>query len=305
MRWLSDSDVERLLTPDKARAAVSAALRAISLGTVDMPQRLAVDRGAGPTLVMPAELDDPLALGVKILSLRSGNSERGLPAIVGAVLLQDPGTGQPTLGMDAAVLTGRRTAALSAVATAALAREDAATLGVFGAGFQAFYHIEAIAAVRALREVRSVNRSEERARRLAERVRHELGLDAVVTSGDDAAGCDIIVTVTASAQPVLRTVLPGRHVNLIGAYRPEAREAAAAVLAGARVYVDAMAPCREEAGDIVLAASEGALSWDDVHEIGELLLGRTEGRQDLRDVTVFKSVGCAAFDLACAASLLG
>jgi alanine dehydrogenase len=219
------------------------------------------------------------------------------------VLLFDQATGRPLALFDAGAVTAIRTAAASAVATRALAREDAGDLAILGTGVQARSHLEAMQAVRTLRRVRVWSRNLENARRLAREEGERLGLtvDPVGSAREAVEGADLICTATAATAPVLlgEWIAPGAHVNAVGACTPNARELDAATVARSRLFTDRRESLLAEAGDFLLACGEGAVT--DSHilgELGEVLEGQIPGRRSDDEVTLFKSLGIAVEDLA-------
>ena len=255
--------------------------------------------------VMPGYLDDPRGLGAKIITVYPDNAKRGLPSHLGLVLLFDAQIGFPLAVMDAAEVTAIRTAAASAVATRALARKDADHLAILGTGEQAVTHLEAIAKVRALRLVRVWGRSIEKAERFAQEQGPRLSVRVQVskTAEDAVKGADIVCTVTASREPVLNGAWleRGAHVNLVGASLLGAREADDDVVTRSRFFVDSRTSARAEAGELKHAMDAGLVSESHVlGEIGDVLSGSVVGRTGDDDITVYKSLGVAAQDLAAA-----
>jgi alanine dehydrogenase len=243
--------------------------------------------------------------GIKVVTLFPGNRERGEPSHLGAVLLFETRLGRPIAYLDAAAVTAIRTAAVSAVATRALARGEAGDLALLGAGVQARAHLAALREVRELRRVRVWSRRPESASRFAaeESARHGLCVEAVDSAAAAVRGADLVCTLTAAREPVLagEWLQPGAHVNAVGACTPMARELDSAAVAGARLYVDRRESALQESGDFLIPLREGAIADDHIRgELGELLLGRAAGRESAGDVTLFKSLGLAVEDLAAA-----
>jgi ornithine cyclodeaminase len=269
-----------------------------------VPPRSHLDVPGGELLLMPAH--GAAGVGVKLVTLASGNPGRGLPFIHGAYVLFAPGSLAPEAVLDGTELTTIRTAAVSAVATDHLARPDASRLVVFGAGAQARAHALAIGAVRPIASVRIVGRRPEPADALAAELR-AAGVDASTAGPGAVADADIVCTCTTSADPVFdgAALAPGVHVNAIGAYRPDLRELDDAVLArAALVAVETRASALAEAGDIVQAVAAGVLAEAALIELADVVAGGT-GRAAGDDITVFKSVGLALEDLAVARAALG
>jgi ornithine cyclodeaminase/alanine dehydrogenase-like protein (mu-crystallin family) len=304
---VSGADVRRALPMSECIEAVDRAMRALSKGGADVPLRTIMQLPGGRNFfgAMPGYVDDPRGLGAKVLTVYPDNNQRGLPSHIGLVVLFDSETGLPLAVMDAAEITAIRTAAASAVATRALARNDASRLAILGTGEQAVTHLEAMAEVRTLRSVRIWGRSADKARRLAEEVgsKRALRIEVSKTPEDSVRGADIVCTVTASREPVLSGawLQPGAHVNLVGSSRLDSREADDEVVTRARFFVDSRTSARAEAGELHHAVAAGLVSQSHVlGEIGEVLNGSVVGRAENRDITVYKSLGVAVQDLAAA-----
>lgn len=304
---LSRADVRRALPMSDCIEVIERAMRAVSRGECDVPLRTIMTLPGRGTFfgVMPGYLQDPRGLGAKILTVFPDNVARGLSSHVGLVVLFDSDTGIPLAIMNAAEITAIRTAAASAVATRALARENAAHLAILGTGEQAATHLEAIAAVRRLQSIRVWGRSRDKAAAFAQREGARRSLDVQVSDSaqDAVVGADIVCTVTSAREPVLRGVWlrPGTHVNLVGSSRLTAREADDDVVTRSRFFVDLRASARAEAGELHHAMDAGLVTESHVlGEIGDVLNGRVSGRTTEGDITVYKSLGFAAQDLAAA-----
>lgn len=311
---LSRAEVEALLPMAECVDLMAEALAALARGEAVQPLRsvLRPPGGAGLLGTMPGHLGAPSpgALGLKVVTVFHGNRARGKDSHLGVVLLFDAEDGAPVALMDAASITAIRTAAVSAVATRLLAREDAGELALLGSGVQARTHLEALRLVRPLRRVRVWSRSAERARAFAARESERWGLpiEPAGSPREAVLGADLICTVTAAAEPVLagEWIAPGAHVNAVGACTPASRELDAAAVARARLFVDRRESALAEAGDLLLARREGAVGEDHIAgELGDLLLGRVEGRRSAEEVTLFESLGIAVEDLAAARHVHG
>jgi ornithine cyclodeaminase len=267
------------------------------------PLRTRVAAAAGELLVMPAA--GPEGVGVKLVAVAPGNPARGWPLIHGVYILFDATGLRPVALFEGAALTARRTAAVSALATRYMARTDAASLVLFGAGAQARAHLHAMVAVRPIRRVVVVDPDVAAAQRLVDHAR-SLGLDSA--PGDRAAVADaaVVCTCTTSATPVFDGTLlaAGAHDNAIGAYTPQTREVDDALVARARLVVEQRDVALAEAGDLILPFASGAATSDDIRaDLGELCRGRRV-RDGAMDVTLFKAVGMARSDLIVAAAAL-
>jgi ornithine cyclodeaminase/alanine dehydrogenase-like protein (mu-crystallin family) len=311
---LSAGDVERLLPMRECIQVMRDALSSLARGEALVPLRMVMRMpdasgflGVMPGYIAPDGTPDGV-LGMKAVSVFPGNAKRGIDTHQGAVLLFEADTGRLSALMDGATITAIRTAAVSGVATDELARKDAAELAVLGAGVQARTHLEAMAAVRRLRRVRVWSRNAERARSLVDeqRSRYQFSLEASPTAEAAVRGADIIATVTASAEPILQRAWlnEGAHVNAVGSSIPTTREIDTATMAAARVFVDRRESALNEAGDVLIPMREGAITADHIAaELGEVIIGRKEGRRAPSELTLFKSLGLAVEDVASAAHI--
>jgi ornithine cyclodeaminase len=269
------------------------------------------DAPEGTLLLMPAwELPGKAGRrhsGVKIVHVLPGNGARGLPAVQASYLLSDAGTGQALALLDGGELTDRRTAAASTLAGRFLARPDSRRLLVLGAGRVGAALAEAWSARFPIEEVAIWSRTPAHAARLAERLAAH-GVPARPAATPDPRGFDIVSAATLSETPLIRgaEVDPGTHVDLVGAFRPAMRESDAALVARATLVLDTRAGGLAEAGDVVQAIAEGAVTEAHVAaELAELCRGAHPGRTGAEEVTLFKSVGWAGEDLAAAILALG
>jgi ornithine cyclodeaminase len=207
--------------------------------------------------------------------------------------------------MDGRYITEARTAAVSAVATELLARDDAGVLAVIGSGVQARSHVDAIARVRDLRSIRAWSPNPERLETFVRETQPRTGATVTPCASARAAveGADIVVLATSAREPVIESewIADGTHVCAVGACRPDQREMDTALVARARVFVDSRAGARAESGDLLVPMREGA--FDETHilgELGEVLAGLLRGRRSAAEVTIFKSLGMAVEDVAAA-----
>lgn len=303
---LSEHEVGELLTMRECISVMEDALATLARGDVHNPLRQIVRApGASGFLgLMPGYRGGPVPYyALKEICLFPGNPARGLDTHLGAVLLHSGETGELLAAINASAITAIRTAAVSAVATRLLARENAATLAILGAGVQARSHLEAIPLVRDIGTIRICSRSRAKAEVLA-------ALDPrakVVESVEDAVrGADIIVTATSSREPVIQRewVDDGAHINAVGSSVATARELDSATVAAASLFVDRRESTINESGDYLFALREGAISDGHIRaEIGDILIGTAEGRTSDDEITLFKSLGLAIEDLASAAFL--
>ena len=293
--------------------AVEVAYRDVAAGRDRSPLRSHLDLGDGTLLLMPGVRAGGPGASVKLVTVMPGNSERGLPTIHAVIVWFDAATGRPLALLDGAAVTAMRTGAASGVAARLLARTDAETLAVIGAGGQAEWQIRAVLAARPIRRVLVHARDAERRDAFARRMSTATGVD--VQGADDAEAAvraaDIVCCATTSTEPVFDAawVRPGTHVNGIGAFHLGMVEMPPALFArAALVAVDAREAALAEAGDVVAGIGHGFIQDDDLVEIGTIDRSWVDTR-DPSAITVFKSVGLAIQDVAAgeliAARLLG
>ena len=289
------------------------ALASLARGEVVLPLRpvLRVPDSPNAFALMPAYSSALGALGAKLITVFPGNHGTGRDSHQGVVVLFDAANGELLAVMDAASITAVRTAAVSGVATKLLARPEAATVAILGAGVQGRSHVAAMLAARPFERVRVWSRSQEHAAALVDRMRQEVGgrvrLEACASASEAVRGADVVCTVTASREPVLlgEWLADGAHVNAVGASIPTARELDTPAVARAELYVDRRESALAEAGDVLIPIREGAITADHIRaELGELLIGKARGRVSSGEITLFKSLGIAVEDLACARFLL-
>jgi ornithine cyclodeaminase/alanine dehydrogenase-like protein (mu-crystallin family) len=313
MLVLDRSTVESLLDLDALRDATAAAMVAVSAGRVSMPARIAAQVDArGLVAAMPAYLSDQRGLAVKLVSLFPANAGSSRPTHQAVIVVFDPDTGEPVALLDGTAITAARTAAASAVATQALAAPDAHTLALLGTGEQARAHAKALPRVRPLRSVRVAGRNRDRAAALAAQLRAELpgvAVEAVDSTADACRGADIVCATTHSPEPVVRRELlgVGAHVVSVG-YNTAGREVDSATVADALVVVESraavLAPPPSGCNDLRIPIDEGRLDPTGIVELGELLAGDRPGRAAPEQLTLYKSVGIAAQDVAAATLVL-
>jgi ornithine cyclodeaminase/alanine dehydrogenase-like protein (mu-crystallin family) len=287
MLILDEAAVRERLDMRALIPAMERALSDLSAGKVVQPVRVMVPvaEQGGFLGSMPAYAG--AQLGAKLVTFFPNNE--GVPTHHALVILFRPETGEPLVVMDGRLITEMRTGAVSAVATKSLARPDSAVLAILGSGVQAQSHLEALRLVRDFREVRvwSPRNASAFARR------HEVQL--ALSAEEAVRGADVVVVATTSRTPVLRGewLSPGVHVNAVGASRPDWRELDDQALRKSKLYVESREAAARESGDVIAAGAMFA-------EIGEVIAGTRPGRQSAEEVTLFKSVGVAAEDLASA-----
>lgn len=309
-RVLSAKDVKQALPMKQAIEAMKQAYMFISANQAVVPPRIHLDlpERHGATLTMPVYIADLKQVGLKFLSLFGENPQQGLPTIQALVILMDATNGTPLALMDGTVLTALRTGAGAGAATDVLARQDARVAAIFGAGAQGRTQLEAVCAVREIEYAYIFDPDQQQAECFAKEMSAYLQRCVYVPASQDILSqADIICTATTSATPVLDDthLKSGVHINAIGSYKPHIREIPGEILAKARVVVDHLSTCLEEAGDLLIPMQEGIFSEDHIAaEVGELLCGEKTGRTSDEEITFFKSVGNAAQDLTAASYVL-
>lgn len=286
---LDEHAVRELLTFAECIEAMDEVLRSLARGELLQPLRSVLRAPDGETLLglMPASRGgDRPAWSLKEIVIAPGNAARGLDPHQGAVLLHDGETGELRALLNASAITEIRTAAVSAVATRALAREDAAVVAVLGGGIQARSHAAALAAVLPDAEIRTWARADGG------------------TPEETLRGAHVVCTCTSAREPILRRdwLAPGAHVNAVGSSLPTTRELDEETVRAATLVVDRRESALAEAGDLLLAGvgADGIAA-----ELGEVLEGLHPGRTDPDELTVFKSLGLGVEDLAAAELVVG
>lgn len=308
MLILNANEVRQALPMDECIAAMKQAYAALSAGTAEVPlrTRLTVAQHEGMSILMPAFVDgasvEEQALAVKLVSLFGKNPQRGLPLINAVVLAFDPQTGVLQAVLEGAAVTAIRTGAGCGAATDVLARPDARTLAVFGAGVQARTQLEAACAVREIKTawVYSPN-PDQVAKFISEMAgvgRVPKDLRPAASAQEAVAQADIISAATTSHVPVFAAVdvRPGAHINAAGTHTAEGIEVPAELVAKARITVDSRSATQVESGEIAIPLRDGLIKADDIAELGEVLNSKAAGRSAAEQITFFKSVGVAVQD---------
>lgn len=311
IRILSAEDIRQALPMKAAIEAMKEAFAELSAGRVTMPTRAHIDISdhAGTALFMPSYAAHFGKIGVKIVNVFGNNRAKGLPAIQGLVCLFDSETGTPLALLNGTYLTALRTGAASGAATDLLARADASTVAILGAGVQGRTQLEAVCAVRSIRKACIYDVTRKAAETFAEELGDALAVEVAPTCSarDAVQEADIVCAATVSARPVFAEadIAPGTHINAIGSYKPNVQEIPGETMQRARVVVDHRESALAETGDLIIPIAQGLMKETDIHaELGEIVAGKAEGRTSDRQITLFKSVGVAIQDLAAAARTL-
>ena len=311
LRILSADDVYRALPMTEAIEVMRVAFSELASETTQMPVRSHINLPAhdGTALFMPSYAPCFGAIGVKIVNVFGANAEKGLPRIQALVCLFDDATGAPRALLDGASLTALRTGAASGLATDLLARSDASSVAILGAGAQGRTQLEAMCAVRPIRAVKVYDPRPEAAGKYAAEMRARLQIDVVTATDPQEAVtmADIVCAATVSSVPVFddADIGQGTHVNAIGSYKPTVQEIPAETVRRAQIVVDHRESALAETGDLIIPLRQGLITEADIHaELGEIVTGKARNRTDGEAITLFKSVGVAVQDLAAASRVL-
>ncbi len=300
---LDPSDVTESASMARVIDAVEGAFAADARGDTQMPAKSYIDlpQHDGDFRSMPAYIDagDWEAAGVKWVNSHPENPDRhGLPTVIGTMVYSDPVTALPLALLDGTTLTRLRTGAAAAVATRYLAREDATSLGLVGAGVQSYSQLEAVAEVRDIETVVVADRDAEAI--AAFRERYGGAYDVGEGTVDEAAACDVVSTTTPVREPIVTGVGERTHLNAMGADAEGKHEVADSVLERATLVIDDYDQCTHS-GEINVPWGEGVLDDEDIHaELAEVVGGQAVGREADDGVTVFDSTGLAIQDVAAA-----
>jgi alanine dehydrogenase len=305
---LTRKDLRKLLTMEEVIQALEGAFLSYSRGKTIAPVRLALEVKPykGISLLMPSFQEEPDGLGVKLVSVFPENIRKDLPTIFSYYLFCHPETGALLALMDGAMLTGLRTGGASGLASRYLGRKDSKVLGVFGAGVQAGFQLEAMKVVFPMLKEAYVYDSDKT--RLAEFLRNlpkdpKIEVREATSSDEIAERADVIVTATTSKTPVFKGSLlkPGTHVNAIGGFTPTMQELDEETIIRSKVVVDTYEGCLSEAGELLIPMEKGIFSKEKIHsDLAGLVSHKKPGRENPEEITLFKSVGTAIEDLAAA-----
>ncbi|MFN2533418.1 MAG: ornithine cyclodeaminase family protein [Pyrinomonadaceae bacterium] len=305
---LTAAEINELMPMGTCIGVMRQAFKSLAQNDFHQPLRTVVrpPEASGSIVMMPTYRQREVpAFGLKAICVFPANAEKGMDAHQGAVMLFSGTTGELQAMMNASAITAIRTAAVSAVATDVLAREDANELAIVGTGVQARAHLSALFCVRRFKRVRIAGKHITHTKRFVEEMSENVSvaLEPVELIESAVRAADVIVTATNAQDPVLRRdwVASGAHINAIGTYSPQSREIDSTTMAAARIFVDRRESAENEAGDYLLALQDGAIDRNSiVGELGEVLLGKVKGRTSRDEITLFKSLGLAIEDLACA-----
>lgn len=304
LRVIGGDLVRELLTMHDCISSTRTAMMLTASGHAVQPIRsvMRVPQQKNLLGMMPGYIEDPRWLGIKVTAVFPENFKLGLSSHQGMICMFEPDSGKPFALVAGSAVTAIRTAAASAVATDALARKDAQTLGIFGYGEQAGTHLESIPLVRNVSNVFVWGRSFESATAFAQTqaVARGLSVSAARSCEEVARSCDILCTLTAADEPFLRGewLREGVHLNVVGSSIPTTSEIDVEAVRKSRYFTDYTESARALSGDFKRARESGAV--EDSHLlgcVGDVLSGKIQGRRSANDVTLFKSLGMASEDL--------
>lgn len=304
MRIIEKEQVERILNPAAAIELMKDALAGLEEGRYTQPARLiTVMPNSAKFGFMPASVGD--YFGAKVISAYAPNMGTEYPSHVGYVMLYEAMHCTVAGLVEAGSITEIRTGAVSAAATDLLARKEAESLAFIGAGAQARSHLAAIREIRRITSVSVYDVIPEAAEAFRRDMEARFGIPVKVCESVRACvkDADIICTVSPGTEPVLTAdmVKPGAHVNAVGTFSPDTREAASDLVAAAGLYADQVEAMKRESGEYRIPLAEGLITEEHIRgSIGELLLGRIPGRQSEEEITLFDALGLAVEDVACA-----
>lgn len=308
VRILTKSNVAELLNMADALEYVEEAYKQLTLGNAFVPQRIAItDPAPGLTLVMPGIIGGEMsALATKIVSVYKKNPDKyNMPTVLAKVMIQDINTGDIVGIMDGSLITAMRTGAATGVSVKYLARKDSTTMGIYSAGVQARKQVSGVyyGLGQKLEKCKVFDLNKNTSESFKMEIEKELGIDVEITdTGDELlVNTDIIVAATTSTTPIFSgdRVPEGVHISSIGAHAPDARELDSTTIKKASLLAAGLKEaCLAEAGDFIIPIEEGIISKDNVISIGNIITGKEKGRTSEREITVFKSVGISAQDVA-------
>jgi len=307
------ADINQTLSMAEAIEVVKNAFVQLSSQQAQVPVRtsLSLKSPGEAALIMPAFLRETGALGAKMVTFLPQNPLKGLPAVQALVVLFSASSGSPIGLFEGTHLTRLRTGAATGAATQVLSCQHSKRLALFGAGGQALSQAEAVVVVRKIEEIRIFDLVPERVESLKGALKkspwgRNLAIFGADSPAEALAGADIVVTATSTQHPVFdgRKLSAGVHINAIGSFRPDMQEVDEETICRARIFVDSVEACLEEAGDLIIPLQKGLIEKKDIlAELGEVISGKKAGRTKEGEITYFKSVGNAVQDLSVAQAI--
>ncbi len=310
MLVITQSQVKKVMPLSKIKIVIGAVENAFGdygRELVQMPPKayLYFTANNGDLRIMPSYSSVLKMAGTKIVNVHPENPKKGLMTVMASIILNDPKNGLPIALMDGTYITAMRTGAAGAVAAKYLAREDASTLGVVGAGVQAIYQIAATTKVRKIKTVIVHDLNAKNVQALIKTMAKE-GIKVQAGTIEEACGCDIVATTTPVRAPIVKKewIKPGTHINAIGADAEGKEELDQEILKKAKIVIDDWAQA-SHSGEINVPVRQGIIKREDIWAgLGEIVAGKKQGRTDAQEITVFDSTGLGLQDLYTAAAVL-
>ena len=301
---LKQSEIKELIEMKEIIESVETAYTVHATRNVQMPAKkyLFFKKYNGDLRIMPAFIKNMDEAGVKCVNVHPENPVKyDLPTVMGLIQLFDPKSGFPLSVMDGTWITNMRTGAAAGVGTKYLARKDSKTLGIIGAGKQAFTQLMALKEVMDIEHAHVFCRTCSSRENFADmaRKRFDIDINAVSTAEEAVKNMDVVVTVTPANKPVLKTewITEGTHINAMGADAPGKQELEVGILQKARIFIDCWEQARHS-GEINVPVHEGIINRKSISsKIGDVIIGKAEGRISDEDITVFDSTGLAVQDM--------
>lgn len=303
MEIITEKEVKNIIPAGKIQTVIEAVEKGFSdyaRGDIQMPpkQYLDFEEFQGDLRIMPCYSKVLKLAGTKIVNVHPQNPRKGLPTVMAVVVLNDAQDGRALTLIEASYITGIRTGAAGAVAAKYLARKNAKTLGIIGAGQQAFFQIAAITKVRDIKEILVYDTKEENIAKLAESLKG-LNIEIKKASLESAAKTDILATTTPSRTPIIKNewVMQGAHINAIGADAPGKEELDPEIIKKAKIVIDNWEQA-SHSGEINVPLEKGIIKKESVYsDLGSIVIGKKPGRENDEEITVFDSTGLAFQDL--------
>lgn len=310
MKVIEATEVREQLTMSRCIELMREAFCRLEKGEALQPIRSMVHWPGGEVFgFMPAYLGADSFFGAKVVNAFPQNVGTEYPSHNGYVMVFESRHGTCIGLADAGTITEIRTGAVSGVATDLLAKRDAKSLAIIGAGAQGKSHLEAMLCVRpGIHQVKVYDIRREAAENYQQEMEARFGIPVIVEDSAEAAviGADIICTVTSSKDPYLQEewVSPGAHINAVGTFSPITREVSSRLMAKSRLYADQIEACRKESGEYLIPLNEGLILENHIQgSIGQLLMGQAEGRRNDQEITLFDALGLAVEDVICGMAL--
>ncbi|PAB57026.1 ornithine cyclodeaminase family protein [Anaeromicrobium sediminis] len=306
MRIINEETVRKYLTMSAGIRVMEDTLKALSNEDVVQKLRMSIHLEENNIFgLMPSYLKYKNVFGAKVISVFPENKKRFLPSHQGIVVLFENTSGQLVAIVDGEGITAVRTAAVSAVATRALSREDSEILTIMGTGVQAKSHIEAILLVRPIKKIKIWDYKVDYAEAFVETLRSELDLEIEYykSAKDALSESDIVCTVTSARTPIIKRewLKTGVHINAVGSCTPDAREIDSETMRDCTLFVDSLESATHEAGDYLIPLKEGIIKEGHIKaEIGHVLTQKKAGRTSDEEITLFEALGLSIEDIAAA-----